>query len=172
MKELGGYLKKTRIENGVSLEEAAQDMNISLALLENIEDGNTRAFKDIYKLKQHIKFYAKYLGLDPEKVVEEFNDFLFEHTSKISLEDIRKARLKAEGSEEKEKIKSPYTIEHKEKINILPLVIPIGLIIFVLIVIIIVLIGRATRTKPRTSELKVNNYDYIIGECLWIYLQN
>ena len=166
MKELGGYLKRTRIEHGVSLEEAAQDMNISLALLENIEDGNTKAFKDIYRLKQDIKFYAKYLGLDPEKIVEEFNDFLFEHTSKISLEDIKKARLKAEGSEEKEKIKSPYTIEHKEKVNVWPLVLPVGLVILTLIVIIFVLIGRATRTKPRTSELKANNYDYVIGGCL------
>ena len=121
MKELGSYLRRTRIENGVNLEEAAQDMNIPVTLLENIEDGNTRAFKDVYKLKQHIKFYAKYLGLDSEKIIEEFNDFLFEHTSKISLEDIKKARLKAESSEEKSKIKSPYTIERKEKINVLNL---------------------------------------------------
>lgn len=164
MKELGSYLRRTRIENGVNLEEAAQDMNIPVTLLENIEDGNTRAFKDVYKLKQHIKFYAKYLGLDSEKIIEEFNDFLFEHTSKISLEDIKKARLKAESSEEKSKIKSPYTIERKEKINVLPIFVPIGILIFILIVIIFVLLGHASKTKPRTSELKINNY--MIGECL------
>ena len=156
MKELGSYLRRTRIENGVSLEEAAQDMNIPVTLLENIEDGNTRAFKDVYKLKQHIKFYAKYLGLDSEKIVEEFNDILFEHTSKISLEDIKKARLQAESSEGKGKIKSPYTIEHKVKVNILPILIPIGIIIFILIVFIFVLLGRASKSSPRTSELKVN----------------
>jgi len=52
LKDLGSYLKRTRISNGVSLEEAAGDMELSIAQLENIEGGNTRAFKDIYKLKE------------------------------------------------------------------------------------------------------------------------
>ena len=47
MKELGSYLKDTRINNGVSLEEAADDLELSVAQLENIECGNTRAFKDV-----------------------------------------------------------------------------------------------------------------------------
>lgn len=115
MKELGSYLRRTRIENGVNLEEAADDMNISVTQLENIESGNTRAFKDVYKLKQQIKMYAKYLGLNPDKVIDEFNEFLFEHTSKISLDDIRIAREKEESKEQENKIKSPYTIEHKRK---------------------------------------------------------
>lgn len=163
MKELGSYLRRTRIENGVNLEEAAEDMNIPVTLLENIENGNTKAFKDVYKLKQHIKFYAKYLGLDSEKVVDEFNDFLFEHTSKISLEDIKKARLKAENTGEN-RIKSPYTIPHKTKINLVPIMIPLSVIILILIIIIFVLLGRASRTVPQTSELKTNLYR--IGECL------
>ena len=50
MKELGSYLRRTRIENGVNLEEAADDMNISVTQLENIESGNTRAFKDVCML--------------------------------------------------------------------------------------------------------------------------
>ena len=100
MKELGSYLRRTRIENGVNLEEAADDMNISVTQLENIESGNTRAFKDVYKLKQQIKMYAKYLGLNPDKVIDEFNEFLFEHTSKISLDDIRIAREKEESKEQ------------------------------------------------------------------------
>ena len=96
MKELGSYLRRTRIENGVNLEEAADDMNISVTQLENIESGNTRAFKDVYKLKQQIKMYAKYLGLNPDKVIDEFNEYLFEHTSKISLDDIMEAKKKKE----------------------------------------------------------------------------
>lgn len=88
MKELGEYLKHTRISNGVSM-EAAEDLELSTSQLENIENGNVRAFKDVYGLKQYIYQYAKYLGLNPEKVVDEFNGFLFEHTSKISLDDIK-----------------------------------------------------------------------------------
>ena len=88
MKELGEYLRSTRLDNGVSIDEAAEDLDLSVSQLENIEKGNVRAFKDVYGLKQYVRQYAKYLGLDPEKVIDEFNEFLFEHTSKISLEDI------------------------------------------------------------------------------------
>ena len=80
MKELGEYLKHTRIDNGVSIAEAAEDLELSTSQIENIESGNVRDFKDVYSLKELIKQYAKYLGLDPEKVVDEFNGFLFEHT--------------------------------------------------------------------------------------------
>ena len=52
MKELGEYLKHTRIDNGVSMEEAAEDLELSTSQLENIESGNVRAFKDVYGLKQ------------------------------------------------------------------------------------------------------------------------
>ena len=93
MKELGEYLKSARIKNGVSLTEVSEDLNLSTALLENIESGNVRAFKDIYELRDNIKKYAKYLGVETDKVNEQFNDFLFEKTSKISASDI-KERLK------------------------------------------------------------------------------
>ena len=99
MKDLGEYLQDVRRENGVSLEEAASDLDVDEALLENIEDGNIRAFKDIYYLKDLIKEYAKYLGLPSLKIQDEFNDFLFEHTSKISLDDIMNAKKKKEEEE-------------------------------------------------------------------------
>ena len=78
MKELGEYLKKVRIHNGVSVTEACEDLDFSTSQLENIESGNVKAFKDIYELKKFIKAYAKYLGLDSDKVVDEFNGFLFQ----------------------------------------------------------------------------------------------
>ena len=109
MKELGEYLRDTRIQNGVSIEEAAEDNELSASQLENIENGNVKAFKDIYKLKDYVKGYAKYLGLDSNEVVEEFNDFLFEHTSKISLDDILEAKKKLEEKEE------PKNEEEEEK---------------------------------------------------------
>jgi len=62
MKELGEYLKRTRIKNGVGLTEACEDLEISTSHLENIETGNVKAFKDVYELRDDIKVYAKYLG--------------------------------------------------------------------------------------------------------------
>ena len=45
MKELGEYLRDTRIQNGVSIEEAAEDNELSASQLENIENGNVKALK-------------------------------------------------------------------------------------------------------------------------------
>ena len=109
MKELGEYLKKTRIGNGVSITEACEDLEFSTSHLENIESGNVKAFKDVYELRDSIRQYAKYLGLNSDKVTDEFNNFLFQHTSKISLDDILEAQKKKEEEQKEKKVKSPYT---------------------------------------------------------------
>ena len=88
MKEIGEYLRDERRKNGVSINEASEDLNVNSSLIEAIEDGNSKAFKDIFELKDLIKVYAKYLGLDVSKLLDEFNDFIFEKTSKISLDDL------------------------------------------------------------------------------------
>ncbi len=151
MKELGAYLKEVRKSHGVSLEEASEDLKFSILELENMESGNTKAFKDIYDLRHMLQEYAKYLGLNKEEVTEEFNDFLFEHTSKISLEDILEARKLKE--EEAKKISSPYTIIHKKKINIAPYV--LGALITFLVLLLVIIIVKEVNKKPvRTSELK------------------
>lgn len=151
MKELGEYLKHTRVDNGVSIAEAAEDLELSTSQIENIESGNVRAFKDVYSLKELIKQYAKYLGLDPEKVVDEFNGFLFEHTSKISLDDIKAAQKKCE--EKEKKAKSPYTIEYKRKISLWSIL--FGLFCFLFLVLVIYLIVSAANKAPtQVDELK------------------
>lgn len=151
MKELGEYLKQTRVDDGVSIAEAAEDLELSTSQIENIESGNVRAFKDVYDLKELIKQYAKYLGLDPDKVVDEFNGFLFEHTSKISLDDIRAAQKKIE--EKEKKARSPYTIQYKRKISIWTII--FAIICFLLLVLLIYLIVSAVNKAPtRVDELK------------------
>lgn len=153
MKELGEYLKRTRISNGVSLTEACEDLDFSTTQLENIESGNVRAFKDVYELRDSVKNYAKYLGLDADKVVDEFNGFLFQHTSRISLEDIRAAQKKKEELLEEKRVKSPYTIEHKERISLWP-VISILLAIVFITLIVLVIVSNINKHEDRTDELK------------------
>ncbi len=164
VKELGEYLKDTRISNGVSIEEAAEDNNLSIVQLENIENGNIRAFKDVYKLKEYIKSYSKYLGLDPSDVSDEFNEFLFEHTSKISLDDILEAKKKMEEKEdnEKRKIKSPYTKEYKRKINYRPLV--YGMMIIGLIALIVYFVVTLLTKEEKHREVLWKNYGEEIYE--------
>ncbi|HIT37570.1 MAG TPA: helix-turn-helix domain-containing protein [Candidatus Onthousia faecipullorum] len=160
MKELGYYLEDTRRSNGVSLEEAASDLNVDVSYLENIESANVRAFKDVYYMRKLVKEYAKYLGLSPEKIQDEFNDFLFEHTSKISLDDIMEAKKKKEEEEKTKKIQSPYTKEYKRKIKKLPFVLA-GIIFLLAIIISIVVIKTINREPAITSELKgIEVYEY------------
>ncbi len=109
MNEIGQSLKDAREKAGVNLDEASKDLNIEVVILQNIEDGNIGCFKDIYVLKDYIQSYAKYLGLDDIKITDEFNEYLFEYTSKIPLKDIEKAILEKSKQEEKPKVVSPYT---------------------------------------------------------------
>ena len=129
MKEIGEKLAAAREEIGISLEEASTDLKIDKKQLENLEAGNMDSFKDIINVKYLIRDYAKYLGLDKEDLVDDFNEYLFDYTSKISLEDIKNAK-EVKANKENPKIKSPYTtINDKKKVNI-PLII---LIIFLII---------------------------------------
>ena len=115
MNEMGNMLRVTRESSGVSLEEASNDLNIKQIILENIEDGKIGAFKDVFQLKTYISEYAKYLGLDGEKLVDSFNEYMFEYTSKIPIKDIKKAVQEQEKDEKGiEKIVSPYTKEPKK----------------------------------------------------------
>lgn len=103
-------MRTTREESGVSLEEASGDLEIKTLVLENIEDGNIGCFKDIFILKDYIYNYAKYLGLNPDKIIDEFNEYLFEYTSRIPLEDIEKAMNEQQKEDTSgDKIVSPYT---------------------------------------------------------------
>ena len=112
MNEMGNMLRVTRESSGVSLEEASNDLNIKQIVLENIEDGKIGAFKDVFQLKTYINDYAKYLGLDGEKLVDSFNEYLFNYTSKIPIKDIKKAAQEQEKDEKgQEKVSSPYTRE-------------------------------------------------------------
>ena len=138
MNEIGELLRLTREESGVSLEEASVDLEIKPLILENIEDGNIGCFKDIFVLKDYIYDYAKYLGLEPDKIIDEFNEYLFEYTSKIPAEDIEKA-IEEKNKEvvvPERKIVSPYTnsIEKKNgKIKTIIIVIVAILIALVVI---------------------------------------
>lgn len=135
MKEIGEEFKSKREEIGITVEEVSNDLNTDSLLIENLENGNHKVFKDVIQLKDMIALYAKYLGLDEEKLLGELDDFLFEKTSKISIEDIQE-RLKEEQEKNKDnekKIRTPYTIEIPTKKNF-------TLIVIILLVIIILII--------------------------------
>lgn len=137
MNEIGELLRTTRESSGVSLEEASGDLEIKALILENIEDGNIGCFKDIFVLKQYIYDYAKYLGLEPDKIVDEFNEYLFEYTSKIPLEDIEKAMNEQKKDEVvDDKIVSPYTTSTNKGNSKVIIALLIALAVLVILVVI------------------------------------
>jgi len=141
VKDIGERFKETREFIGIGEEEAAADMEITVAQLENLEDGNANAFKDMFFLKDLIKKYAKYLNLDEDKLMEEYNEFMFNFTSRIPIAEIEKETQKINKEETKgssSKVISPYTRANSKKksfkflvyIFFIVLIITVGIIIF------------------------------------------
>ena len=134
MKELGERFRETREKTGISLEEAAVDLGYKVSQLEEIENGNYKDFKDKFLLKTIIADYAKYLGFDSEEIIDEFNTFVFESTSKIPIDEIAKASRNV-GKDTDDQIASPYTAPDEPKK--VPLVIIISLVVLLIVFIII-----------------------------------
>ena len=153
LKEIGEKLKETRENMGISIEEAAEDLKIRPSQLENIEEGNKDAFKDIFYLKFFIRDYAKYLGLNYEEMVEEFNEFLFDYTSKISLDDIKKAN---KPSKQVKKISSPYTLERKQHKSIPPVLVYGVIIIVILIIVYCVILLSTDKGDTSSNDIIIN----------------
>ncbi|MDD5826311.1 MAG: helix-turn-helix domain-containing protein [Bacilli bacterium] len=158
MKEIGLRLKLKREENGVSLEEAASDLNMRVSQLENIENGKKDEFKDVFSLKYFIRDYAKYLGLDGEEVLDDFNEYLFEQTSKISLEEIEEAKREKEEREKDLKILSPYTKTTKDKKRFL-IIVGVSLVL-----ILIILFGYILIRNQNKSDFVKDEVSFRIGE--------
>lgn len=148
MKDIGEKLKEARENIGVSIEEVAEDLKLEPEQIENIENGNTESFQDVFYLKYFIRDYAKYLGLDKDELIDEFNEYLFDYTSKLSIEDIKKESKKIK--EDANKIHSPYTIERKNERIIQ--YITYGAIILLFIIICYLLYSIVTSTDEDNTE--------------------
>ncbi len=146
--------KEKREQNGLSIEEVAEDLKMRPTQISSIEEGKTEDFKDVFYLKYFIRDYAKYLGLDSEKILDEFNEYLFDVTSKIPVDVINQA--KKERKEDNNKQSSPYTKEVKKKLKIPKII--IGLII----VIIIIIVGYIILSNHKGNDFSDNNITYSI----------
>lgn len=160
MRETGEQLKSTRLVSGISLEEVSNDLNIPVIELEQIEDGSFGAFEDVYDLKRKLVSYAKYIGLNTELVINKFNEYMFDYTSRISVNEIADA-IKTKNKENKKieenRVASPYT-KYYPKEKTLPYVIA-GIVIFILVILAIVW----SVTQITGNEDKTNVISYVDG---------
>ena len=70
---LGEKLRKIREKSGISLAEIATHTKVKQEYLEKIESGDYDNLPfDVY-VKGFLRSYAKYLDLDPKKVIDQFN---------------------------------------------------------------------------------------------------
>lgn len=152
MKDIGLKLKEKREENGVSVEEAAEDLKMRPSQIINLEEGKRDEFKDLVFLKYFIRDYAKYLGLDSEKILDEFNEFLFDFTSKIPVDDIEKAK---EENKNKKNVVSPYTNLPKDKKDI-------KIILAIVMVIVIAIVGYLIVSEVKGNDFQDNGTTYVI----------
>lgn len=151
LNEISEILKSTREMSGVSLDEVSKDLEIPILTLEQIEDGNIGAFKDIFALKEYITNYSKYLGLNPTEVIDEFNEYMFEKTSKIPMNEIEKAAREKQLEEANDdRIASPYTKEAPIQNNK-------SFIIMIIIIIILVVLAVIWSIKQITIGSTTTN---------------
>ncbi len=168
MKELGIKFKEKREEIGLKPEEVSKDLDITIPQLENLEEGNINAFKDIFFLKDLIKKYAVYLNINEDEALEYFNDFVFDYTSKIPVEEIE-AKVKEinrqEEIETRKKISSPYTARKVMKAKLKPLYLYL-IITVILVTITLIIMNSVINTKKELNSY----YNRIVeGEWKWIY---
>lgn len=152
MKNIGIKLKNKREENGLSVDEVAEDLKMRPSQITSIEEGKIEDFKDVFYLKYFIRDYAKYLGLDGEKLLDEFNEYLFDMTSKIPVNLINQAK----NEKQNEGISSPYTKEPKKKIAIPKLV------ICVFVIIVLIIVGYIIASNRKGNDFKNTNITYNI----------
>ena len=153
MNEIGNILRVTRESSGVSIEEASHDLDIKEVILENIEDGKIGSFKDVFQLKTYINDYAKYLGLDGEKLVDSFNEYLFEYTSRIPIKEIeKKVQDQAKEDSQTDKVHSPYTMEKRNHSLLFYRVIYITIAI-IAVILLVWSVKQITINKRVTDEI-------------------
>jgi len=134
LEEIAELLKNTREESGIGLEEVSKDLEINEVFLKNIEEGKIGSFKDIFVLKNYISEYSKYLGLNSSKILDEFNEYLFEYTSRIPVKEIEKTiELNTKETQGEEKVVSPYTLNNPKSKR------GIYIIIYILVFILVIL---------------------------------
>jgi len=160
MKEIGESFKEARETIGVSKSEVIKDLNITESQLDNLEDGNINAFKDVFFLKETIKKYAKYLNLDEDDIMDKFNDFMFNYTSRIPVEDILEQTREInilESKNNENKVVSPYTIKRKSKNGI-----KYALIYIVSVIILVILVILIVKYFTDKGQKNANIIDYIV----------
>lgn len=65
---IGEIFKRTREQKNLTIDKVNEDTKISVAVIRALEEDDMEAFASETYLKGFLKSYAKYLGLDPDRI--------------------------------------------------------------------------------------------------------
>lgn len=97
MNEIGEILKKARIEKGYTLDDLQQTTKIQKRYLEAIELGNTEILPGRFYARAFVKQYADIVGLDGEKLLDEYYQVSAEEVSEEFAESISASPSRVQG---------------------------------------------------------------------------
>jgi cytoskeletal protein RodZ len=87
MKRFSENLKRVRESKGISIQDISKETRINPKFLEAIENGNYKVLPQTY-VRAFIRAFAKHLGLNPNEVLEQYNQEL---SGKPSIESSPKS---------------------------------------------------------------------------------
>ncbi len=91
MRTVGEFLKKTRLENNISLEEVASKTKIQQRILVALEKNDFKEISSLASIKGFLRSYAEFLDLSPENILAIFRrDFDKKEKRKVILSGIAK----------------------------------------------------------------------------------
>ena len=144
MSNLGGYIRQKREEKNMSIEELSEKTKISIAVLNDIENGKFDRYKgDEAYVKMYLKKITGVLDLDTQSVTDQY----IELTREIELEDIKEKDQQVLHNEEVVKkgkkfsfespqfARKPSVYEDKSHVKIIQTIIILVLVCLVVVVI-------------------------------------
>ncbi len=84
MKEIGEFLRNSRLEKGMSLQDISHITKISTRYLEGIEKGDWSMMPGSFYVKGFIRNYAKVLGVDISEYLEALSREVADSTTPVS----------------------------------------------------------------------------------------
>ena len=83
MASLGEQLRNARESMNISLEDASNAVKISKRYLKALEEGNYSEFPAQTYIRGFLSNYAKYLGLDPKTILEQYSKLMLPNDEDI-----------------------------------------------------------------------------------------
>lgn len=150
MDEVGKKLREARIDKGYTIDDLQQITKIQKRYLIAIEEGNFDALPGDFYVRAFIKQYAETVGLDGQKLLDQYSDELPQSASTTAAAE-EEEQQPTDKRREARPLVGATTVAARAK-NYLPQII----VVAVVIIIIALLSYFALRGSAKQQELPVN----------------